>query len=464
MKGLNYGLPLKILKYENYMLNFELLFRDVSKIGLNGEDNLFAKNELKNIAFSSFKFYNQKGHKFENITKEEYMAISQLLEIDSIIIQKADKGNVIVIVDKNVYIDKMESILSDKQKFREVKFSKINKELDYLLDEEKKIKAFLDDLHQKGSISDSELAHLTPHGSQPGVLYGLCKVHKKVEGKSPPFRPILSAIRTPSYELSKFLVPILSDLTKNKYVCKDSFSFAQDVKTQDINLFMTSFDIDSLFTNLPLNETIELCIKKLFKGKKKVKGMNKEQFKTLLEFAAKGSFFLFNGKFYVQDDGVAMGSPIAPAFANIFLCHWEEIWLKKCPKQFQPLYYRRFMDDTFVLFRSQDDVKKFHKYIGSRHKNMSFTFEIENDNCLPFLDVLISRIGNTFSTSLYRKPTFSGHYSNFLSFMPIDYKKGLLFTLLYRGFTLCTDWSKFKLVQALVRAPIYNLSHRIFDD
>lgn len=75
---------------------------------------------------------------------------------------------------------------------------------------------------------------------------------------------------------------------------------------------------------------------------------------------------------------------------------------------------------------------------------MSFTFEIENDNCLPFLDVLISRIGNTFSTSLYRKPTFSGHYSNFLSFMPIDYKKGLLFTLLYRGFTLCTDWSKFK--------------------
>ena len=86
--------------------------------------------------------------------------------------------------------------------------------------------------------------------------------------------------------------------------------------------------------------------------------MNKEQFKTLLEFAAKGSFFLFNGKFYVQDDGVAMGSPIAPAFANIFLCHWEEIWLKKCPKQFQPLYYRRFMDDTFVLFRSQDDVKK----------------------------------------------------------------------------------------------------------
>ena len=207
---------------------------------------------------------------------------------------------------------------------------------------------------------------------------------------------------------------------------------------------MTSFDIDSLFTNLPLDETIEICVKKLFKSKKNVKGMNKKQFKTLLEFATKKSFFLFNGKFYVQTDGVAMGSPLGPTLANVFLCHWEEIWLKKCPKQFQPLYYRRFMDDTFVLFKSENDVKKFHKYIGSRHSNMSFTFETENENCLPFLDVLVSRDGNNFSTSLYRKPTFSGLYSNFSGYMPIGYKKGLLFTLLYRGFSLCTDWSKFR--------------------
>ena len=63
------------------------------------------------------------------------------------------------------------------------------------------------------------------------------------------------------------LNPILSDLTKNKYVTKDSFSFADDVTKQNSELFMTSFDIDSLFTNLPLDETIDICIKKLFKGK-----------------------------------------------------------------------------------------------------------------------------------------------------------------------------------------------------
>ena len=238
-------------------------------------------------------------------------------------------------------------------------------------------------------------------------------------------------------------MPLLSELTKNNYVCKDSFSFAKDVRDQDHSFYMTSFDIDSLFTNLPLDETIDLCVKKLFKSKKKIKGLNKTQFRTLLEFATKKSFFLFNGKYYIQTDGVAMGSPLGPTLANIFLCHWEEIWLKKCPLKFSPQYYKRFMDDTFVLFKSQDDVKKFHKYISSRHKNMNFTFETEIDNTLPFLDVLVSKDPDGFSTSLYRKPTFSGLYSNFSSFMPIKYKMGLLFTLLFRGFSLCTDWSKF---------------------
>ena len=79
------------------------------------------------------------------------------------------------------------------------------------------------------------------------------------------------------------------------------------------------------------------------------------------------------------------------------------------------------MDDTFLLFSSEDHVKKFHKYINSRHKNMTFTFEVEVENRLAFLDVKITR-EETFCTSLYRKPTFSGLYMNFKSFMPDSYR------------------------------------------
>ena len=210
------------------------------------------------------------------------------------------------------------------------------------------------------------------------------------DGCPPPFRPILSAINAPSYKIAKFLTPLLAKLTKNEFVSKDSFEFARVVRNQNPDLFMASFDIDSLFTNVPLDETIDISVKKLFGRRKKFEGFTKEQFKKLLTLAVKNSFFLFNGAYYEQVDGVAMGSPLGPTLANIFLCHHEEIWIKKCPKQFRPKHYNRYMDDTFLLFRSVDHVQKFFRYINSRHKNMPFTYVVEQEGKLAFLDVLIT--------------------------------------------------------------------------
>ena len=342
----------------------------------------------------------------------------------------------------------MNDILNDETKFRKVSFCQIshkNKELDYLLEKEEEITTFLKELYDGNVISEKVYKRLKPSGSQPGVLYGLCKVHKGVsaDGSSPPFRPILSAINTPSYEIAKFLTPLLSGLTKNEFVSKDSFEFAKNVRNKNSDFFMASFDIDSLFTNVPLDETIDIAVNKLFGRKKKYEGFSKEQFRKLLSLAVKNSFFLFNDTYYEQLDGAAMGSPLGPTIANIFLCHWEEKWIKKCPKQFKPEYYNRFMDDTFLLFRLEDHVKKFFRYINSRHKSMSFTYEVEAEGKLPFLDVLVTRIEDTFCTSLYRKPTFSGLYSHYGSYMPDSYKKGLVYTLLHRAFILCSSWDKF---------------------
>ena len=330
MRGLNFALPPKKLHYEDYMLPFELLYRDFYSLDKKVEEIAFVKNELRHIAYSSYKMYNKKDHKFENISEHEQKAFLELLELDNIIIQKADKGNVIVIIDKTAYITKMNSILNDDTKFKKVNFNQKNKELDYLIDKQEKIVKFLKELKDSNVITDSDFLKLKLSGSQPGVLYGLCKVHKGVSanGGPPPFRPILSAINTPSYKIAKFLVPMLSELTKNKYVSKDSFEFAKNVREQNPEFFMASFDIDSLFTNVPLDETIEISVKKLFGRNKKYKGFSRQQFKTLLSLAVKDSFFLFNGTYYEQVDGVAMGSPLGPTLANIFLCHWEEIWLK----------------------------------------------------------------------------------------------------------------------------------------
>ena len=101
----------------------------------------------------------------------------------------------------------------------------------------------------------------------------------------------------------------LSDITQNKFTTKDSFTFVDEIITQDSDLYMASLDVDGLFNNISLDETIDICVKKLFKTPDTlVKGISKNDFRDLLNLATKESFFTFNNKFYIQVDGVAMGS------------------------------------------------------------------------------------------------------------------------------------------------------------
>ena len=129
-------------------------------------------------------------------------------------------------------------------------------------------------------------------------MYGLCKVHKQEVDSCPPFRPILSALQTPTYGLVKFLVPILDSLTKNEYTVKDLFHFAEEIFKQDLSLSMGSLDVYSLFTNIPLDETIAICINQLFENTDTVEGFTKSELKQLFYLATKESCFIFNSLLY----------------------------------------------------------------------------------------------------------------------------------------------------------------------
>ena len=110
----------------------------------------------------------------------------------------------------------------------------------------------------------------------------------------------------------------------------------------------------------------------------------------MLKLATTESSFIFDNKLYKQIDGVAMGSPLGPTLANVFLCHYEKNWLNECPSQFKPVVYKRYVDDIFVLFKSKEHLKLFVNYMNSKHKNIKFTFETEDSNNFPFLDVKIT--------------------------------------------------------------------------
>ena len=191
---------------------------------------------------------------------------------------------------------------------------------------------------------------------------------------------------------------------------------------------MGSLDIDSLFTNIPFEETIEICISNLFKNNDTVHGLKKSEFKELLSLATNESYFIFNNISYKQIDGVAMGSPLGPSLANAFLTHLEQNWLDSCPLEYRPLYYQRYVADIFVLFKSSDHLKRFQSYLNSCHVNMSFTIETEESNKISFLDVNVIREQDKFITSIYRKPTFSGVYSHSDRFFPDIYKISEIYT------------------------------------
>ena len=138
-----------------------------------------------------------------------------------------------------------------------------------------------------------------------------------------------------------------------------------------------------------------------------------------------------------------MGSALGPLLANIFLSFHETNWLKDCPFEFKPLYYWHYVDDLFIVFKSCDHILPFLNYLNSKHTNITFTYEVEKDKCLPFLDVNILFSNGKFSTTVYRKPTLTGLFTNFESFIPITYKQGLINTLLFRYFNISSSYAIF---------------------
>ena len=121
------------------------------------------------------------------------------------------------------------------------------------------------------------------------------------------------------YKLAIFLAPLLKSLTSNDYTINDSFSFAEEVSSFDCVYYLTSFDIELLYTNIQLEETTKICVDKFFKTKIIKNNLTKESFRSLLEMGTLDSFLFFDEKHYKQKDRVAMDSPLVPTLANVFL-------------------------------------------------------------------------------------------------------------------------------------------------
>ncbi|XP_065667691.1 uncharacterized protein LOC136087983 [Hydra vulgaris] len=206
-------------------------------------------------------------------------------------------------------------------------------------------------LKAKGFFNDSTNNRIYPSGSHPARIYGLPKMHKLTSSETTiNFRPIVSSIGTYNYQLAKFLRGLISPLINTEFCTKDSFSFVKEISQVNLHKqFLVSYDVTSLYTNVPLQETIDIAVNSIMLNIKNFK-ITKNDLKKLFNFATSQTHFLFKGHTYDQIDGVAMGSPLAPVLANLFMGHFENNWIKNC-NGVKPVFYKRYVDDIFAAFQ-----------------------------------------------------------------------------------------------------------------
>ena len=190
---------------------------------------------------------------------------------------------------------------------------------------------FLCSLKQKHFFNQIEYDKLYPSSSRPAHIYGTPKMHKSFSSDSfPKLRPIVLSIGTFNYNLARFFCDLFSPLLPNDYYWKDTFSFVSQIQNANLTKkFLVSYDITSLFANIPLQGNINIAINLIFNHNPNL-NITRKQLKKFFLFPTSQTHFIFNSKFYNQIVGVTMSSPLAPVLANICMGFHESKGLKIC--------------------------------------------------------------------------------------------------------------------------------------
>ena len=147
-----------------------------------------------------------------------------------------------------------------------------------------------------------------------------------------------------------------------------------------------------------------------------------------------------DGKLFLQIDGVAMGSPLGPLFANFYMGHMEENILRKMVNP--PTTYCRYVDDVFVVVQDEQQLRMM-KETFEANSVLKFTYEMSVRNRIPFLDIDVTLNNGTYTTTVYRKETNMGKCMNAKSECPDRYKTSVVNSYIRRAFKNCSTWQLF---------------------
>ena len=375
-----------------------------------------------------------------NLTKEERENLELLRKNGNIVIKKADKGSSIVVMNKSDYVKEAQRQLSDPKFYKEIPN-------DLTTEHQLQINTLIEKLSANNSISEPISLCLKNTNPKTSSLYLLPKIHKiKQRGEFPAGRPIISANGSPTERISAFVdenikgaVPLLPSFIK------DTTDFIYKIENIIIpdNCLLVSFDVTSLYTNIPNDEGIKAVARSMTKHKPPY--CPPQGVILLLREVLTKNNFTFNGNHYLQVGGTAMGTKLAPSYANIFMGDLEKKLLEGY--RLEPIMWLRFIDDIFALWtHGLDELYLFLDYMNDFHPSIKFTMEF-SDERLVFLDTIVKKAAysNTLLVELYTKPTDTHNYLHFNSFHPGHTKRGGpfgQFLRIRRNCTLITDYDK----------------------
>ena len=183
---------------------------------------------------------------------------------------------------------------------------------------------------------------------------------------------------------------------------------------------MVSFDLKSLFTNVLLDRTIVIILRRIYDHKELETPISRSEMKEIFALCTKNVHFTYNRKIFVQTDGVTIGSPLGPVLTDIFMTELEKTLLPGIYIRYIK-FWRRYVDDT-ISYVKIGSIKHVLCLLNSFDGNIQFTFESESKGALPFLVVLLCRNGRELTTTIYRKKTNNDVYLNWSTFAPFNWK------------------------------------------
>lgn len=393
------------------------------------------KEDLENLCKKSMK-------SFDNLTNDErkgFNSLRQKVINKEITFSLADKGGGIVLTDYEVYKNKGDNFFKEYEDSYKMIDQEEDKILKDIINSRKKV---VSKLIQTGVITNKHRKFINSNlkPKLTGIKFFM-KVHKSLNLSTIPVRPVHPSLGSPNHQLSLLLDALLKPLVTSSNIpsflqdTNQLLLYARSLSNLPPNTVVITSDVSSLYTNIPHNLGINVLITFLIKTSK----FDKEQIEaiaTAVKHVVSLNYLKWQGKIFQQIRGVAMGTPLAVNYANIFMSAIDNLIIEKSP--FLIKHYRYIDDNLFLLPKESINLLIENTKI-SEFPTISYTWDIDTKlEGTPFLDTLIYVKNGSLITTLYTKDTDKHLYLHPSSYHPRHVIRSIPYSIISRIKRICS--------------------------